>query len=98
MCGDRQHPADTMCARCQGRWFDVYLTTSEATVSSLSRTLIWYLLDNERSDRALFAKDVDFCLIDNERSHCVLVVSEYDAVYTVCMIGQCLTELKTNLS
>ena len=59
MCGDRHQPADTMCARCQGRWFDVYLTTSEATVRSLSRTLIWCLLDNERSDCALVVKDVD---------------------------------------
>ena len=51
--------AKQLCARCQGRWFDVYLTTSEATVCSLSRTFIWCLLDNERSDCALVVKDVE---------------------------------------
>ena len=51
--------AKRLCARFQGRRFDVYLTTSEATVRSFPKTLIWCLPDNERSDCALVSNDVD---------------------------------------
>ena len=48
--------AKRLCARCQRRWFDIYLTTSEVDLRTFPRTLIWCLLDNERSRSELVSR------------------------------------------
>ena len=74
--------AKRLCARFKGRWFDVYLTTSEATVRSFQRTLIWCLLDNERSDCALLSKDVDLMFTRQRAKRLCARFHDVDLMFT----------------
>ena len=90
--------AKRLCARFQWRWFYVYLTTSEVTVRSFPRTLIWCLIDNKRSDCAPVSKDADLMFTwqraKRHCSRCLRMWCSLHGVYDSSMFNR----TKTNLS